>query len=142
MEDQTMCQDVSTLNDSSGLNDLIEKTVNRTVLKLKMAGLMKNDGKTAYQKTEELLRNYPKFKLSDQPYAVKLCERVEQALDTIRKDYYFDLIKLYYFDRVTREEISGKFNTSDTTISRNKRRLVNSLSAVLFSDDLIYELFL
>lgn len=163
MNEEIMCQDVSgSQTNVSGsqtnsspdsqspvqpdVQDIIEKTVDRavdrTVVKLKMVGLIKDDRKTAYQKTEELLRNYPKFKLSDQPYAIKLCERVEQALDMIRSDYYFDLIKLYYFDRVTREEISGKFNTSDTTISRNKKRLVSSLSAALFSDDLIYELFL
>ena len=57
------------------INKIIEDTVNRTVLKLKVAGLMKDDRKTAAQKTEELLRNYPKFKLSDQPYTLKLCRQ-------------------------------------------------------------------
>jgi DNA-directed RNA polymerase specialized sigma subunit len=42
---------------------------------------------------------------------------------------------------MTREEIAEHFNTSETTISRNKKRLVDRLSAVLFSDDVIYELF-
>lgn len=124
------------------IDKIIEDTVNRTVLKLKLAGLMKDDRKTAAQKTEELLRSYPSFKLSDQPYTKKLCEKIERAMKTIDKDYYFEIIALYYFEKMTREEVAEHFNTSETTISRNKRRLINSLSAVLFSDDLIYDLFL
>ena len=121
---------------------IIEDTVNRTVLKLKVAGLMKDDRKSAAQKTEELLKNYPSFKLSDQPYTKKLCDKIELAMKTIKDDYYYEVIALYYFENMTREEVAERFNTSETTISRNKRRLIDRLSAVLFSDDLIYDLFL
>lgn len=124
------------------VDQIIEETVNMTVLKLKSAGLMKEDRKTAVQKTEELLRNYPKFKLSDQEHTRELCRKIETALDTIRSDYYFEVISLYYFEKYTREEVAVHFNTSETTISRNKSRLLNELAAVLFSDDFIYEIFL
>ena len=124
------------------IDKIIEDTVNRTVLKLKVAGLMKDDRKTAAQKTEELLKNYPRFKLSDQPYTKKLCQKIETAMKTIQNDYYFEVIALYYFENMTREEVAERFNTSETTISRNKKRLIDNLSAVLFSDDLIYDLFL
>ena len=124
------------------IEKIIEDTVNRTVLKLKMSGLMKDDRKTAAQKTEELLRNYPRFKLSDQPYTIKLCDKIDTAMNTIKDDYYYDVISLYYFEGKTREEVAEKFDTSETTISRNKKRLIDALSAVLFSDDLIYDLFL
>lgn len=124
------------------VDKIIEDTVNRTVLKLKVAGLMKDDRKTAAQKTEELLKNYPRFKLSDQPYTKKLCQKIETAMNTIKDDYYYEVIALYYFENMTREEVAERFNTSETTISRNKRRLITKLSAVLFSDDLIYDLFL
>lgn len=124
------------------VDQIIEETVNMTVLKLKGAGLMKGDQKTAAVKTEELLRNYPKFKLSDQERTKELCRKIEVALDTIRSDYYFEVISLYYFEKYTREEVAVYFNTSETTISRNKRRLIDDLAAVLFSDDFIYEIFL
>ena len=124
------------------IEKIIEDTVNRTVLKLKMSGLMKDDRKTAAQKTEEILKNYPRFKLSDQPYTKKLCDKIETAMNTIKDDYYYDVISLYYFDGMTREEVAERFNTSETTISRNKKRLVDALSAILFSDDLIFQLFL
>lgn len=126
----------------TNIDKIIEDTVNRTVLKLKVAGLMKDDRKTAAQKTEELLKNYPSFKLSDQPYTKKLCQKIETAMKTIKDDYYYEVIALYYFENMTREEVAERFNTSETTISRNKRRLITKLSAVLFSDDLIYDLFL
>ena len=124
------------------IEKIIEDTVNRTVLKLKMSGLMKDDRKTAAQKTEEILKNYPRFKLSDQPYTKKLCDKIETAMNTIKVDYYFDVISLYYFDGMTREEVAERYNTSETTISRNKKRLIDALSAILFSDDLIFQLFL
>jgi RNA polymerase sigma factor (sigma-70 family) len=124
------------------IEKIIEDTVNRTVLKLKMSGLMKDDRKTAAQKTEEILKNYPRFKLSDQPYTKKLCDKIETAMNTIKDDYYYDVILLYYFEGKTREEVAERYNTSETTISRNKKRLIDALSAVLFSDDLIYDLFL
>lgn len=126
----------------TNIDKIIEDTVNRTVLKLKVAGLMKDDRKTAAQKTEELLKNYPRFKLSDQPYTKKLCQKIEIAMKTIKNDYYYEIIALYYFEGMTREEVAEHFNTSETTISRNKKRLIDALSAVLFSDDLIYDLFL
>lgn len=124
------------------VDKIIEDTVNRTVLKLKVAGLMKDDRKSAAQKTEELLKNYPRFKLSDQPYTKKLCAKIEAAMKTIQCDYYYEIIALYYFEQMTREEVAEHFNTSETTISRNKKRLIDNLSAVLFSDDFIYQLFL
>lgn len=121
---------------------IINDTVNTTVLKLKMAGLMKDNRKDAFQKTEELLRNYNAFKQSDQPYTKKLVDRIDHALYEIKDDIYFEIIPLVYFNNETREYVAEYFNTTVTTISRNKSRLVNKLKVMLFSDDVIYELFL
>lgn len=122
---------------------IIEDTVNATVLKLKMAGLMKDDRKTAYQKTEELLRNYQTFKqVEDQPYTQKIVKLIEEALLEIKDDPYYKVITMIYFDQMTREQVADHFYTTVTTISRNKTRLVNKLKIRLFSDDVIYELFL
>lgn len=128
--------------DKTEIQKIINDTVNSTVLKLKMAGLMKDDRKTAYEKTEELLRNYNAFKKSDQPYTIKLVKKINDALDIIMDDLYFDVITMYYFEKKTREEIAEQYDTTVTTISRNKTRLINKLKPILFSDDVIYELFL
>lgn len=125
------------------IEKIINNTVNTTVLKLKMAGLMRDDKKTAYQKTEELLRNYKTFqKITDQPYTVKLVKEIEAALEEITDDLYYDIIPMYYFEGKTREDVAEYFDTTVTTISRNKSRLINKLKVRLFSDDFIYELFL
>ena len=121
---------------------IINDTVNATVLKLKMAGLMKDDRKSAYQKTEELLRNYNAFIESDQPYTQKLVRKIDEALNSIKSDIYYEIIPMVYFEGDTREAVAEYFDTTVTTISRNKNRLVNKLKVRLFSDDVIYELFL
>ena len=121
---------------------VINDTVNMTVLKLKMAGLMRDNKKTAYQKKEELLRNYNTLKVSDSPDARKLINKIDMALDTIKSDIYYEIIPLYYFDDQTRDYIAEYYDTTVTTISRNKTKLINKLKVILFSDDVIYELFL
>ena len=124
------------------INELVVNTVNMTVLKLKMAGLLRDNRKTAYQKTEELLRNYNDFKSSDQEITQKLVQKIDNALYDIKDDVYYEIIPLTYFSNETRETIAEIFNTTERTISRNKGRLVNILKTKLFSDDVIYELFL
>ena len=126
----------------SDIKQIISDTVNMTVLKLKTAGLMKDSRKSAFQKTEELLRNYNAFMKSDQPYARTVVNKINDALHSIEDDPYYEVIPLIYFDEQSREYIAEQFDTTVTTISRNKTRLVNKLKAMLFSDDLIYELFL
>ena len=121
----------------------IEEVVNITVLKLKMAGLMRDDRKSAFQKTEALLRNYNTFKnVKDRKSTRHLCKKIEIALDEIKNDIYYDIIPMIYFENRTREDIAEHFNTSTKTITRNKNKLVNQLKLRLFSDDVIFELFL
>ena len=124
------------------IKKIINDTVNTTVLKLKMAGLMRDDRKTAYQKTEELLRNYNAFVASDQPYTQKLVKKIDEALKSIEDDFYYEIIPMIYFNENTREAVAEYLDTTVTTVSRNKTRLVNKLKARLCSDDVIYELFL
>lgn len=124
------------------VKQLINDTVNATVLKLKMAGLMKDNRKSAFEKIEELLYSYQSFKDSDQPYTQKLVSKIDAALDSIKDDIYYEIIPMVYFENETREVIAGYYNTTVTTVSRNKTRLINKLKLMLFSDDVIYELFL
>ncbi len=120
---------------------IIEETVNRTVTKLKVAGLMKDDRKTAFQKTEELLLNYNNLKLSDERKTKILVAKMNEALGTIKTDIYYGIIPMFYFENETRENIADYYNTTVTTISRNKTRLVNELKAILFSSDFITEIY-
>ena len=129
------------MNDDD-VKKIIDDTVSSTVIKLKMAGLMKDNKKSAYRKIEELLRNYETFKKSDQPYTIKLVKEIDAALMDIAGDPYYEILHLTYNEHATREYLAGYFDTTVTTISRNKNRLLNVLKSRLFSDDVIYELFL
>lgn len=125
------------------VKQIIQDTVNETVLKMKMAGLIKDNRKTATEKLEELLRSYPVFEqIDDKDYTVKLVQKVDEALKTIEGDPYYDVIRLFYFEDQTRESIALDYGCTETTISRNKTRLLNKLKMILFSDEVIFELFL
>ena len=124
------------------IKEYINDTVNATVLKMKMAGLLKGNRQSAIEKTEELLRNYPTFKDLKEPYTLKLVTNIEAALELIEDDPYYDIIPMYYFHNETREYIAEKFGCSETTVSRNKTRLLNKLKVRLVSKEVIEELFL
>lgn len=130
------------MNDAE-IKSIINDTANTVVLKMKMAGLIRDGRKTAIEKTEELLRNYPIFKeITDQEYTIKLVAKIEDALKDIEDDIYYDVIPMFYFHNETREYIAERFSCTETTVSRNKTRLLNQLKLKLFSDDVIFELFL
>lgn len=120
---------------------IIEDTVNETILRLKASGIIRDTEKTPQQKTEELLKNYNAFSLSGEPAAEKMILQIEAALHMISEDPYYSVITMYYIEGLTREDIADALDTSVTTVSRNKTRLLKRLSAVLFSDDYIGQLY-
>lgn len=126
------------------IREIIYDTVDYTIAKLKLSGLMKDNRQTAFQKTEQILRNYNELKksYSENGTAKKFVDIVDNALKEIVDDMYYDIIPMMYFENQSRESIAEYFNTTVTTISRNKRRLVNKLKYLIFADDVIYELFL
>ncbi len=125
------------------IRDIISDTVNETVAKMKMAGLTKDNRKTAIEKLEELLRNYPTFKaVEGKEVTSKLVTKVDEAMKSIEGDPSYDVIRMFYFEGQTRERIALDYGCTETTISRNKTRLLNKLKAILFSDEVIFELFL
>lgn len=122
---------------------IIEQTVNETVLKMKMAGLLKENRKTVTEKLEELLRNYKTFKkIQGKEKTAELVKRMDEALESIIDDPYYSVIEYFYFENYTRERIADIYNTTVTTISRNKTRLLKKLAPQLFSDEVIFEIFL
>lgn len=126
------------------IKKIIDETVNCTIVKLKLSGLMKDDRQTAFQKTEQILKNYNELKksYSEDGTAKKFVDIVDEALRELQSDLYYDIIPMMYFEERTREYIAEYFDTTVTTISRNKRRLINKLKYLIFADDVIYELFL
>jgi DNA-directed RNA polymerase specialized sigma24 family protein len=61
--------------------------------------------------------------------------RIERALETIKDDSKYCIIEFKYFDRMETEKIAEKMECDETTVRRNKNRLVNSLKIILFGAD-------
>lgn len=131
------------MNDEKSVKKIIDDTVNATVAKLKLSGLMKDNGLTAFQKTEKALRLYQSIKdgHSEKGISDNFVELIDNALDQLKDDIYYEIIPMTYFEGKTREQIAEYFDTTVTTISRHKTRLINRLTPKLFSDDTIIELF-
>lgn len=120
---------------------LISDTVEATVQRLKAAGMLKQ-ARTAREKTEELLRQYPLFKIiKGKRRTAELVEAVESALAKIEGDPYAVIIKKHYFEREALENIAFDLNISTKTARKHKQRLVGVLSSLLFSDEAIQEIF-
>lgn len=120
---------------------IINETVNSTVQILKAEGFLGKNKKTAFQKTEELLKNYNILKRSKEPTTKKMITKLNEALKEIKDDQYYEIITMTYFENQTREYIAEYFNTTTTTVTRNKNRLINKLKIMIFSDETIREMF-
>ena len=133
---------------NENIKDLIDEVTTQTVVKLKKSGLMKDNNISAFKKTERLLKNYNKYKLAieNDPENTlktkKLINIIDRALKSIETDQYYSIIEMYYFEHKTREEIAEFYDCEVKTITRNKRRLLNEIRIILFSDTTIEELFL
>ena len=66
---------------------------------------------------------------------------IEDALEGLKGDPYYELIQLRYFEGRTREEIAEYFDCDVKTVTRNKNRLINLLQIRLFSDEVIQQIF-
>ena len=67
---------------------------------------------------------------------------LEDAIETLRDDPYYELIEMRYFEGRTREQIAEYFDCDVTTVNRNKNRLINLLQIRLFSDEVIQQIFM
>lgn len=124
------------------IKELIKTTVRETVEQLKAAGLLLSEGMTAVEKTEELLRQYPQLRQSDEPYARRLVAEIDACLAAAEQDPYIDAVRLFYFAGLKNAACANTMCYDETTVRKNRRRLVKQFSARLASDEFIRELLL
>jgi hypothetical protein len=67
--------------------------------------------------------------------------RIENALEKIREDKYFEIIKYKYLniqkDKLeTDEKIAERLERDQSTVTRNRKRLMNKLITILFPESL------
>lgn len=129
------------------IKELINEVTTQTVVKLKKSRLIKDNRKSAFKKTEELLRNYNKYLAAvkvdpDNTMKTKtMIKIIDEALNAIGNDPYYSIIEMYYFERKTRSKIAEFYDVDDKTITRNKIRLVNEIKYIICSDRTIEEIF-
>lgn len=129
------------MNDKE-VRKLIEDTVNTTVLKLKAASMLKDGHRTATEKTEALLHQYPELKKVNQPYARRVVQEVDTCLATIAADPYAAVIPLYYFEGKTNAAVAAVMCCDERTARRNRKKFVEQFASRLASDEFIRELLL
>ena len=127
---------------------LIEMTVKHTVAELKRNGLIRENKLNSFQKTERILYEYPKFKKIVNEYKVdgltitpKFVAMIDNALQGVADDPYFQIIELKYFNGWTHEQIAEYFDVQPAAISKQRTKLINRIRAGIFSDDFISELY-
>ena len=124
------------------IKQLINDTVNETVAKLRAAGLLRDGTKTAYEKTEALLWQYPTLKKSNTPYARQVVAEIDRLLAEAENEPYMDVIRLYYFGGLKNAARAKALVCGERTARRYRVALVEHFSTSLASDEFIRELLL
>ena len=126
-------------------NEIIDNTANKTaravVAELKRVGVIKENRLDSFKKTERVLYEYPGWHGSSGKDTQRFCILIQNALDSIADDPYFDIIELKYFQRWTHERIAEHFGVDVSMISKRRTKLINQIRAIIFSDDFIRELY-
>lgn len=65
---------------------------------------------------------------------------IDDSVNKLTDEPYFDIIRLKYFEKKTREEIAEHFDVDVRTVTRNKNKLINRLKIDLFCDDVLLEM--
>ena len=112
-----------------------EAAAQKVIRSLKESGRIRQHYTNSFKKTEELLFLYPKL---DEDNETKL--KVDRALDAIRDDEFFGIISSRYFEGLTYEKISELYGCKYQNISKRRAKLVKTLAAELFPEDVLNEL--
>lgn len=129
------------------VKQLIDLTVKHTVAELQRAGLIRENRLDSFRKTEKALDIYQKFKhisetykFDDMQITVDFIKTIDEALESISDDPYFQIIELKYFNGWTHEQIAEYFDVQPAAISKQRKRLINKLRPLIFPNEYITEL--
>jgi predicted DNA-binding protein YlxM (UPF0122 family) len=100
----------------------------------------------AYQKCEELLKNYNNYKMGleieKNKLAKKCVDKVDKAIMFLEDEKYIGIITMHYIDGLTMERIAEVYDISTVAVYSQKKRMLHKLASILCSDDAIKELLL
>lgn len=125
---------------------LIEQTAQKTaravVAELQRTGRIKADHIGTFKKTERVLYMYPSMKPTDGEETARLYEQIRNALNAIADEPYFELITQKYFYKWTHGRIAEYFDVDEKTIRYQRKKLIDRLRPLIFSDEYIKEFIL
>ena len=98
----------------------------------------------AYEKCENLLKNYNDYKLGiavDNSKTAKKCvDKIDKAIVSLKDEKYIGIITMHYIDRLTMERIAEVYDISLVTAYSQKKKLIHKLKNIICSDEAIREL--
>lgn len=113
---------------------------------IKLHGLPKKSGSVVIYSTsgggvseeercQQLIEKYSKEKKETE----RDIDRIDRALSKIKNDKYYDIIHIKFFeeceeDKATDEYIAAKINKDRSTVTRNRKRLMNKLITIIFPE--------
>lgn len=121
------------------LYNLLKSFAVALVMELRRLGLLPKPN-TAYQKTEELLRQYPQLRGIQEPYAQRVVQEIDALLAEAENEPYVDVIRLYYFGGLTNVACANTMCCDERTCRRYRKELVKRFSVRLASDEFLREL--
>ena len=123
------------------VDELILKTARAVIAEMKRQGLTKENKLGSFKRTERILYEFPELLKSENEETQKMCMLINRALERIGNDPYYEIIDLKYFKGWTHERIAEYFDVDVSVISKQKKRLINRLRPIIFSDEFIKELY-
>lgn len=119
-----------------------EKAARAVVAELQRAGKIRTERLGTFTKTEKVLYMFPTMHEGADGETGRLYQQIRSALDAVADEPYFDLIKLKYFNKWTHERIAEYFDVDEKTIRYQRKKLIDRLRPLIFSDEYIRELIL
>lgn len=95
----------------------IREVVKETVQEIKKQGLLNACDDANYREVSEILKKHYQTEMSERD------QSVEYALRSIQYDPYFRIIRMYYEDGETIENIAEIMKIDVSTVVRNKKKL-------------------
>lgn len=126
------------------LKDAVEQK-EEDILYIEQNGLPKKSGSIVVYQTRggnisgqdrymELIEKYKLEKLETE----REINKIENALEKIKDDKYYNILKYKYLNKtkLTDEEVAEKFEKDQSTITRNRKRLINTMKTILFPESI------
>ncbi len=66
--------------------------------------------------------------------------QIEAAVDTVKDDPYFPIIKMRYYDKKTNAQIAERLKCDEGTVKRHKNKMLESIRFSLFRDVILEDM--